>query len=72
MASWDDRLPKETDFARLKWVKSSYSTDTNEPDCVEIAVAPAMVFVRDSKAPGPVLRFTRAAWKALLERPLGG
>ncbi|MEW2620787.1 DUF397 domain-containing protein [Streptomyces sp. NPDC048106] len=32
----------------LTWFKSSYSGNT-EPDCVEIAVTPAVVHVRDSK-----------------------
>jgi hypothetical protein len=47
------------------WVKSSYS-DNNGGDCVEIAPGfPAVVPVRDSKAPeGPVLVVTRSAWSA--------
>ncbi|WP_235783409.1 DUF397 domain-containing protein [Amycolatopsis orientalis] len=69
MASWDDRLPAETDFARLTWVKSSYSND--DKDCVEVAVARAMVFVRDSKAPEPMLGFAPVAWKTFIDGSLG-
>ncbi|TXJ73861.1 DUF397 domain-containing protein [Streptomyces lavendulae] len=32
----------------LTWFKSSYSSNEG-PDCVEVAVAPATVHVRDSK-----------------------
>ncbi|MFI0240954.1 DUF397 domain-containing protein [Streptomyces sp. NPDC016845] len=34
---------------RLEWRKSSYSSDGNEGDCVEVALAPGAVHVRDSK-----------------------
>ncbi|MGW7359313.1 DUF397 domain-containing protein [Streptomyces sp. NPDC054802] len=44
------------------WFKSSYST-SDGPDCVEAAVAPDAIHVRDSKnVPGPELGFTPAAW----------
>jgi len=59
----DDRLPEETDFTRLAWVKSSYSGEGEDPQCVEIAVARDMVFVRDSKAFSSVLGFTPRAWR---------
>ncbi|WP_251093817.1 DUF397 domain-containing protein [Streptomyces sp. Caat 7-52] len=34
----------------LTWSKSSYSSNEG-PDCVEVAIAPATVHVRDSKDP---------------------
>ncbi len=47
----------------LKWVKSSYSSNEHGSDCVEVAVAPSAVHVRDSKnARGPRLALTAAAW----------
>ncbi|MFH8731855.1 MULTISPECIES: DUF397 domain-containing protein [unclassified Streptomyces] len=33
----------------LAWFKSSYSSDGNEADCVEVATSPGTVHVRDSK-----------------------
>ncbi|MEV4869449.1 DUF397 domain-containing protein [Streptomyces syringium] len=47
------------------WFKSTYSgTDSN---CVEVAHAPGVISVRDSKNPcGPVLVFGSAAWNAFL------
>ena len=48
------------------WRKSSYSGGGN--DCVEIAMAPAVTAVRDSKnADGPRLHFNSANWSAFLE-----
>lgn len=35
----------------LRWFKSSYSDSSEPGDCVEVAVTPAAVHVRDSKAP---------------------
>ncbi|MFE0824059.1 DUF397 domain-containing protein [Streptomyces sp. NPDC058847] len=54
-------------LADLAWFKSSYS-DTSEPsDCVEVAIAPATIHVRDSKRPGgPRLALSRAAWSAFV------
>ncbi|MFE7965871.1 DUF397 domain-containing protein [Streptomyces cellulosae] len=47
----------------LTWFKSSYSDSSNPNDCVEVAIAPGTVHVRDSKAPdGPRLSVTAAAW----------
>ncbi|MFB7655182.1 MULTISPECIES: DUF397 domain-containing protein [unclassified Streptomyces] len=48
----------------LKWFKSSYS-GSDEPDCVEVAIAPAAttIHVRDSKnRDGIRLAFTGASW----------
>ncbi|MFD9291743.1 DUF397 domain-containing protein [Streptomyces sp. NPDC060030] len=50
--------------AGLKWFKSSYSSNSSEADCVEVATAPGTVHVRDSKnVPGPRLGFAPAAWE---------
>ncbi len=47
----------------LTWFKSSYSDSSNPNDCVEVAIAPSSVHVRDSKAPdGPRLTVTSTAW----------
>ncbi|WP_327172191.1 DUF397 domain-containing protein [Streptomyces sp. NBC_01336] len=47
----------------LAWFKSSYSSNGNEGDCVEIATAPGTTHVRDSKSrPGPQLTFGDDAW----------
>ncbi|MFE0330432.1 DUF397 domain-containing protein [Streptomyces sp. NPDC003753] len=49
--------------SELAWFKSSYSSGTDGNSCVEIAVAPATIHVRDSKNPsGPRLALTPTAW----------
>jgi Domain of unknown function (DUF397) len=46
-----------------KWRLSSYTGQGNS--CVEVAVLPHGIAVRDSKDPsGPVLTFTPAEWRA--------
>ncbi|MFG2592377.1 DUF397 domain-containing protein [Streptomyces sp. NPDC048438] len=51
----------------LQWFKSSYSSNSSEADCVEMAAAPNTVHVRDSKdLPGPRLRFTPTTWEAFV------
>ncbi len=46
----------------LHWFKSSYS-DQQGGACVEVAAAPGVVHVRDSKDPeGPALSFSKDAW----------
>ncbi|MER6020088.1 DUF397 domain-containing protein [Streptomyces anulatus] len=55
------------DASKLEWVKSSYSDSSNSNECVEIATAPDVVHVRDSKnLQGPRLAVARAAWKAFV------
>lgn len=51
----------------LHWFKSSYSDSSEPGDCVEVATAPALVQVRDSKAPDAA-RVTVApdAWAGFL------
>ncbi|MFJ8538831.1 DUF397 domain-containing protein [Streptomyces sp. NPDC093591] len=53
--------------AALAWFKSSYSDGTNGESCVEIAVAPRTIHVRDSKqTDGPHLALTPQAWADFL------
>jgi len=55
------------DTFELVWFKSSYSGGTQGDSCVEIAVTPRSVHVRDSKTTtGPRLTFTPATWTAFL------
>ncbi|MEU6761581.1 DUF397 domain-containing protein [Streptomyces sp. NPDC046853] len=47
----------------LDWRKSSYSSNGSEGDCVEVAHAPGVVHVRDSKnAQGPRFAVGGTAW----------
>lgn len=51
----------------LKWFKSSYSSNSSEADCVEVATTPRTVHVRDSKdLPGPRLGFAPVTWAAFV------
>ncbi|MEU8262870.1 DUF397 domain-containing protein [Micromonospora sp. NPDC048999] len=53
------------DLTNARWFTSSRST--NNGDCVECAVLPGAMAVRDSKDPsGPVLLFGAAQWSAFL------
>lgn len=50
----------------VRWRKSPYSAD--QTSCVEVAELGELVHVRDSKNPdGPVIRLTRAEWRAFVE-----
>ncbi|MFJ3651322.1 DUF397 domain-containing protein [Streptomyces murinus] len=54
--------------AEPHWFKSSYSSSGEPGDCVEIAVTPATVHVRDSKTSGVArLTVTPAAWSGFLK-----
>ncbi|MFE7623188.1 DUF397 domain-containing protein [Streptomyces sp. NPDC057509] len=56
------RTPAQGDSESV-WIKSSYSSNGNEGDCVEVAAAPDTVLVRDSKnMRGPMLAFEERAW----------
>jgi hypothetical protein len=48
------------------WRKSSHSNV--QANCVEVAVGPRVVAVRDSKSTGPVLVFPAAGWVAFVRR----
>ncbi|TDT37462.1 uncharacterized protein DUF397 [Streptomyces sp. BK208] len=51
----------------LVWFKSSYSSGTDGNSCVELALTPGTVHVRDSKSTdGPRLTLTPAAWATFL------
>ncbi|MFE6094239.1 DUF397 domain-containing protein [Streptomyces massasporeus] len=51
------------DASGLVWFKSSYSSGNDGNSCVELAVTPGTVHVRDSKdAEGPRLAITPGAW----------
>ncbi|MGW1157176.1 DUF397 domain-containing protein [Streptomyces sp. NPDC002513] len=51
------------DASELAWFKSSYSSGNDGNSCVEIAIAPRTVHVRDSKnLDGPQLALTPDAW----------
>ncbi|SCF77616.1 DUF397 domain-containing protein [Streptomyces sp. Ncost-T10-10d] len=57
------RRTSAQNVSELAWFKSSYSSDGNEGDCVEVAAAPDAVFVRDSKnMQGARVAFARGAW----------
>ncbi|MFF9484784.1 DUF397 domain-containing protein [Streptomyces sp. NPDC014676] len=51
------------DVSELAWFKSSYSDGPDGNSCVEIAIAPRTIHVRDSKnVAGPRLALTPDAW----------
>ncbi|MEU5561908.1 DUF397 domain-containing protein [Micromonospora musae] len=55
-------------LAAAGWHKSSRSGD--EGACVEVAVIPELVAVRDSKDPhGPALLFSPSAWATFAQAP---
>ncbi|MGW1909754.1 DUF397 domain-containing protein [Streptomyces sp. NPDC002076] len=51
----------------LHWFKSSYSDSSNGNDCLEVALTPTTIHVRDSKnTAGPQLAVTPKAWADFL------
>jgi hypothetical protein len=59
--------PTAASAAELAWIKSSYSTNEG-PQCIEVAAAPGMVHVRDSKdKEGPQLAFSPGEWSAFVD-----
>jgi len=64
------RKPAAGEVSDLAWFKSSYSGGNDGNSCVEIAVAPRTVHVRDSNADttGPRLAFTSASWTAFVSQ----
>ncbi|MFF4789473.1 DUF397 domain-containing protein [Streptomyces sp. NPDC001276] len=49
------------------WFKSSYSSSSEGDSCVEVAITPGTVHVRDSKhVEGPRLALTPGAWKGFV------
>ncbi|MFI9648411.1 DUF397 domain-containing protein [Streptomyces sp. NPDC052040] len=60
------------DSSELVWFKSSYSGGNDGNSCVELAVAPGAVLVRDSKeTAGPRLAMSPAAWSAFVPYAAG-
>ncbi|MFI2379370.1 DUF397 domain-containing protein [Streptomyces sp. NPDC018964] len=58
-----NRKVSTRDASDLAWFKSSYSSGTNGESCVELALTPGAVHVRDSKnLMGPRLAFALDAW----------
>ncbi|MBD0708970.1 MULTISPECIES: DUF397 domain-containing protein [unclassified Streptomyces] len=59
------------DASELAWFKSSYSSGTDGESCVEVAAAPGVVRVRDSKCVGgPQLALTPGAWAGFVSYAL--
>ncbi|MFE0685343.1 DUF397 domain-containing protein [Streptomyces sp. NPDC058961] len=57
----------------LLWFKSSYSDSSNSNECVEVAIAPGAVRVRDSKSVGgPQLALAPTAWADFVSYASGG
>ncbi|GGV15621.1 DUF397 domain-containing protein [Streptomyces spectabilis] len=55
--------PSTGNPSELAWFKSSYSSSSDPNDCVEVALAPGTIHVRDSKnATGPRLIFAPSTW----------
>jgi hypothetical protein len=49
------------------WRKSSFSSDEDNANCVELAACPTCTSVRDSKNPdGPTLQFPESGWRTFL------
>ncbi|MFI1834710.1 DUF397 domain-containing protein [Streptomyces olivaceoviridis] len=52
-----------SDACELTWFKSSYSDGPEGDSCVEVAIAPRAIHIRDSKNfEGPRLMLTPGAW----------
>ncbi|MFD8520326.1 DUF397 domain-containing protein [Streptomyces capillispiralis] len=55
------------DASELVWFKSSYSGGTDGESCVELALTPGTIHVRDSKdVAGPRLTFAPDTWAAFV------
>ncbi|KYK10571.1 DUF397 domain-containing protein [Streptomyces rochei] len=62
-----NRKEASGDITDLNWFTSSYSDSSNPNDCVEVAITPATIHVRDSKRPdGPRLTVPPASWTAFV------
>jgi hypothetical protein len=58
------RMSTAPESDELRWRKS---TRSGANGCVEAAITPRLVAVRDSKDPdGPVLQFSRDAWRGFV------
>ncbi|MFI7289691.1 DUF397 domain-containing protein [Streptomyces anulatus] len=64
--------PFAEDASELEWVRSSYSSSGDGNDCVEVAIAPGTVHVRDSKdLQGRRLAVTPATWAGFIAYTAG-
>ncbi|MGW2649472.1 DUF397 domain-containing protein [Streptomyces sp. NPDC001393] len=53
--------------SELAWFKSSYSDGPDGDSCVEVAIAPRAIHVRDSKnSTGPQLALAPEAWSVFV------
>ncbi|MEU6662440.1 DUF397 domain-containing protein [Streptomyces sp. NPDC046821] len=53
--------------SELVWFKSSYSSGSDDPNCIEVATTPGTVHIRDSKnTQGPRLTVNGTAWADFL------
>ncbi|MFF8591424.1 DUF397 domain-containing protein [Streptomyces sp. NPDC015220] len=60
------KAPTE-DASELAWFKSSYSSGNDGNSCVELALTPGTVHIRDSKdTAGPRLAFPSEAWASFV------
>ncbi len=51
----------------LHWFKSSYSSSSNGNDCLEVALTPTIIHIRDSKnTEGPRLAVDPTTWTAFV------
>ncbi len=53
-------------FAQIDWQKSSFSGGGDGNNCVELAAADGMMWLREGDVPGDVIAVTPAALRALL------
>jgi hypothetical protein len=61
----------EATVPESSWFKSSYSSGGGG-ECVEVAIAPGAIHIRDSKdRSGPVLTVTPQAWAGLVRLAAG-
>jgi hypothetical protein len=56
----------------IVWQKSSYSGGQDGPDCLELATHEGAALLRESDAPGDVLRTTPEALAGLIRRVRSG
>jgi hypothetical protein len=61
----------EQDHAAATWHKSSYSGTSGNGACVEVALSPGSVGIRDTKSPAGTLAFDGAAWRAFVTTQRG-
>ncbi|MFG2817727.1 DUF397 domain-containing protein [Streptomyces sp. NPDC048410] len=56
----------------LKWFKSTYSSGNDGNSCVEVALAPHTIRIRDSKCTtGPQLALPHSSWQTFVDQAAG-